>query len=160
MQIPLGTDMSEARAQVSSEADVIAVVLDFHAALAEGDSALALSYLTDDAVILEAGGIETKDDYRSSHLGHDMDLWGAVSRERSPFTVVVHGDAAWAYSTVVFEGTRDDRPVNLVAAELAVLTREAGSWRVRAFHWSTRQREGSAQPGTAADAGETGVLSP
>lgn len=144
--------VSEARAQSSSEAEVIAVVLGFHEALAEGDSTLALAYLAEDAVILEAGGIETKDDYRSSHLGHDMALWGAVPRERGPFTVIVQGDAAWAYSTLVLEGVRDESPVNFVAAELAVLAREAGSWSIRAFHWSTRQRAGSVQEVFAADA--------
>ena len=35
--------------------------------------------------------------------------------------MIVQGDAAWAHSTLVFEGTRDGRPVNFVAAELVGL---------------------------------------
>src|SRR5262249_34985242 len=48
----------------NDSADVAAVVQRFHAALAAGDSLAALELLSDDVVILESGGAETRADYR------------------------------------------------------------------------------------------------
>lgn len=110
----------------------------FHRALASGDSATALSLLTPDAVILEAGGIETKEEYRSHHLGSDIAFAAAVPRERSPLRVVVQGDVAWASSTSTMRGEFGGRQINSAAAELAVLTRTPEGWRISAIHWSSR----------------------
>lgn len=119
---------------------VTAVVDAYHGALAAGDSATALSLLADDVTILESGGVETKEQYRSGHLAGDMRFAQAVPRERSEITVQVRGDVAWAWSTSVTEGRMGEREINSQGAELMVLTRQAGEWRISAIHWSSRQR--------------------
>ena len=84
-----------ALAAQSDEGAVIAVVDAYHTALASGDSTTALSLLADDVTILESGGVEDKEHYRSGHLAGDMRFAAAVPRERSDITVTVAGDVAW-----------------------------------------------------------------
>jgi ketosteroid isomerase-like protein len=91
-------------------------------------------------VVLESGGAESRDEYRSHHLAADMEFARAVREARSPLRVAVRGDAAWVSSTSTASGTFRGRPVNSTAAELMVLTREATGWRIRAIHWSSRSR--------------------
>ena len=83
----------------SAETDVVSVIDAYHAALASGDSAAALSLLADDVTILESGGVEDKEHYRSGHLAGDMRFAQAVPRERSEVRVTLLGDVAWAWST-------------------------------------------------------------
>ena len=117
-----------------------AVVDAFHAALAAGDSTLALSHLASDVTILESGGVEDKEHYRSGHLAGDMRFAGAVSREPGAIEVSLMGDVAWAHSTSVRQGRVGDREINSQSAELVVLAREGGTWKIKAIHWSSRQR--------------------
>ena len=124
----------------SSEGEVVAVIEAFHAALAAGDSTAALSHLADDVTILESGGVEDKDHYRSGHLAGDMRFAQAVRRERGDVSVEVVGDVAWAHSTSVTQGRMGDREIDSQGAELVVLGREGGAWKIKAIHWSSRQR--------------------
>ena len=55
--------------------------------------------------------------------------------------VSLMGDVAWAHSTSVTEGRMDDREINSLGAELVVLAREAGTWKIKAIHWSSRKRK-------------------
>lgn len=125
-------------AQDTRHGDVVAVVDAFHAALAAGDSATALSLLADDVVVLESGGTEDKDHYRSGHLAGDMRFAAAVPREREAVRVTVVGDVAWAWSTNRAQGRMGDREIDSNGAELVVLTHAAGTWMIRAIHWSSR----------------------
>jgi len=68
--------------QQNTEDQVVAVVDAFHAALVAGDSTTALSHLADDVTILESGGVENKEHYRSGHLAGDMRFAQAVPRKR------------------------------------------------------------------------------
>ena len=122
----------------TSESEVIAVVDAYHTALASGDSTTALSLLADDVTILESGGVEDKEHYRSGHLAGDMRFAAAVPRERSDITVTVGGDVAWAWSTSTTQGQMGDREINSRGAELMVLSLAEGEWRIRAIHWSSR----------------------
>jgi ketosteroid isomerase-like protein len=90
--------------------------------------------------ILESGGVEDKSHYRSGHLAGDMRFAQAVPRQRGEITVTVRGDVAWAHSTSVTEGRMGEREINSQGAELVVLAREGGTWRIQAIHWSSRQR--------------------
>ena len=128
---------SSAEAQ---EREVAEVVGAFHDALASGDSTTALNLLADDVIILESGGAETKEQYRSGHLMGDMSFAQAVPRERGAINVTISGDVAWAHSMSVTQGRRGDREINSQSAELMVLTRADGRWLIRAIHWSSRQR--------------------
>ena len=123
----------------NDSAAVLAVVERYHDALARGDSTTALSVLASDAIILESGGFETRAEYRSHHLPGDIAFARAVRRERGPIRVTIQGDVAWASSISTTRGEYRGRTVNSAGAELMVLSREAGEWKVRAIHWSSRQ---------------------
>ena len=127
-----------ALAAQSDENAVIEVVDAYHSALASGDSTTALSLLAQDVTILESGGVEDKERYRSGHLSGDMRFAQAVPRERSDITVTIAGDVAWAWSTSTTQGRMGDREVNSRGAELMVLSRAGDAWRIRAIHWSSR----------------------
>ncbi|HEX9893759.1 MAG TPA: nuclear transport factor 2 family protein [Gemmatimonadales bacterium] len=115
----------------SDSSEVAAIVERYHAALA---------LLADDVVILESGGRESRDDYRAHHLAADIAFARAVLSQRGPMTVRVRGDVAWVTGTSTTQGEYRGRPVNSTGAELMVLSREAGGWRIRAIHWSSRSR--------------------
>lgn len=125
----------------SDSADVAAAVDRYHQALSTGDSAAALALLTDDAVILESGGVETRAEYRSHHLPADIAFARAVRSERSPTWVTVKGDVAWASSTSISQGEFNGRAINSAGAELMVLVRTAAGWKIAAIHWSARRRQ-------------------
>ena len=126
---------------VASDSDDVAdVVARFHAALAAGDSVAALALLSDDVTILESGGVESRAEYRSHHLPGDMAFARAIPGKRSGLFVRLRGEVAWVTSTSVTEGEFRGRKVNSTGAELAVLSREPGGWRIRAIHWSSRAR--------------------
>ena len=129
-----------AGAQQSDSAAVASVIERFHAALASGDSAAALALLAPDVTVLESGGVETLEEYRSHHLPGDIQFARAVPRSRAPIKVTLAGDMAWAISTGVTQGEFRGRAINSNSAELMVLTRSGGGWLIRAIHWSSRAR--------------------
>ena len=129
------------RAALPSAGDSLAVarlVERFHRALADGDSALALSLLLPDAEILESGRAQTRAEYRAGHLASDIAFARAVHVERSPIAVTLRGDAAWASSSSTAHGEFRGRAIDSRGAELMVLARTADGWRIAAIHWSTR----------------------
>lgn len=132
----------EGHQATGDSAAVAAVVVKFHGALATGDSAAALALLADDAVILESGGIETRADYRSHHLPADMRYEQSVKISRGPIQVRIHGDVAWTAATSQAQGEMNGRPVNSRSAELMVLVRTPGGWKISAIHWSSQRRAG------------------
>lgn len=127
-------------------AAVAATVHAYRRALAEGDSTAALALLASDALILESGGVETREDYRRHHLPEDIRFARAVPSVPGPLRVVVSGNTAWATGTTVTEGRMEGRAVNSAGAELMVLTRATNregtphGWVIRAIHWSSRRR--------------------
>lgn len=128
------------RASGGDSAAVVAAIQRYHAALASGDSIAARELLTDDATILESGGVETKAEYLSHHLPGDIAFARAVPRERSEIAVTVVGDVAWASSTSSVRGRFRDRDIDSAGAELMVLERQPEGWRIAAIHWSSRAR--------------------
>jgi len=114
-------------------------VLAFHEALRTGDVAAVKRLLASDAVILEGGQRESRDEYLSHHLEADIEFAKAVPSQTRKLESNVNGDVAWVISTSVSAGAFRDRPVNLVGAELVVLARSGGEWKIRAVHWSSHQ---------------------
>ncbi len=137
---PLGAAHACAQDMGADSAAVVSVVERYHRALESADSVGALALLAGDAVILESGGIETREEYRSHHLPADIAFARAVKGVRSPIRVVVRGDVAWATSTTTTQGDFRGRPVNSAGAELMVLTRTTDGWKINAIHWSSRSR--------------------
>jgi ketosteroid isomerase-like protein len=129
-----------AQATATDSIAVADAVRQFHEALTRGDSAAALALLADDAVVLEAGGIESRAEYRAHHLPADIQFATAVPAKAGPLHVVLAGDVAWVTSTSDVAGTFEGRAISSVGAELAVLTRTAEGWQIRAVHWSSRRR--------------------
>ena len=119
---------------------VLEAVSRYHAALTSGDSVTALSLLAADAVILESGGMQTKEEYRSRHLPADINFARAVPSEQSNLRVTLSGDVAWVSSTSTRRGEYRGRQINSTGAELMVLARESSGWQIRAIHWSSRNR--------------------
>jgi ketosteroid isomerase-like protein len=113
----------------------------FHQALEAGDSVAAIALLAPDAEILESGDRETVAEYRASHLAADIEFARAVTTTSSATRVVSRGDAAWAITTTTARGRFRGRTVSSAGAELMVLTRGAGGWRIAAIHWSSRKRD-------------------
>lgn len=143
LAVALATFAGSAAAQGSPRADSAAVagtVERFHQALSRGDSAAALALLTADVEVLESGGVESRAEYRSHHLGSDIEFARAVRSERGPTRVRVRGDVAWATSTSSTRGEFRGRTVDAAGAELMVLVRAPDGWRIAAIHWSSRRR--------------------
>lgn len=126
--------------RVSDSAAVATVVGQFHDALVRGDSTAALGLLAEDAIVLEAGTVETRAEYRQHHLPADIRFAQAVPSTRGSVRIVVAGDVAWITSSSETTGTFENRPISSVGAELMVLSRTAAGWRIRAIHWSSRRR--------------------
>ena len=137
-QATAATTATTAAHSHGDSADVVATVERFHAALTAGDSAGAMALLAPDAIILESGGVETREEYRSHHLPGDMAYAKSMKSIRKPIRVTVRGDVAWASSTSTTTGESRGRAVNSAGAELVVLARTAAGWRISAIHWSSR----------------------
>ena len=128
----------EGHGAMGDSAAVATTVAKYHEALAAGDSTAALALLADDAVILETGGVETRGEYRSHHLPGDINFAKAIRSQRGPVHVRILGDVAWTTSTSTTQGEMNGRAINSVGAELMVLVRTPGGWKISAIHWSSR----------------------
>jgi ketosteroid isomerase-like protein len=134
----LTTPAAPAFAQARADSAAVAAVVErYHGALSQGDSVAALAQLAEDAVILESGHIESRQEYRSHHLGADIAFARAVKGTRSPVRVSVLGDVAWTTATSTVRGEFRGKPVNSSGVELMVLTRSADGWKISAIHWSS-----------------------
>lgn len=124
-----------------SEEDVISVVEGFYGAMKSGDREAAMRAIAPDAVFLEGGQLETREQYESNHLPADIDFERQVSGKRGPMRVTFHGDSAWVIATTDYDGTFNDQPMSFTSAQLMVLTKgETGAWQIRSAHWSSRRR--------------------
>jgi len=136
----VASDVTQSR-QPSVSGQIIAVVSEFHAALATGDSASALRLLDQDALVLESGDVETRDEYRAHHLPADIEFARAVPSKRTVLSVIVAGDAGWITSKSENVGRMGTRSINSVGAELMVLRKRDTGWKIAAIHWSSRARK-------------------
>lgn len=109
----------------------------YHKALAEGDSAAAVALLTDDILVQEGGHVENREEYLGHHLGADMEFASQVPSKREVLRATRVGDVAWVASSSVMEGEFNGRPIAAVGAELMVLSRQDGIWKIRSIHWSS-----------------------
>lgn len=137
------SDPTSARVQSVGSSDSLAVasvVHAFHAALASGDSSAALALLREDAVILEAGGMETVSEYRAHHLPGDISFAQAVRSERAPVAVRVRDGVAWTWATSRTTGTYRGRAIDSTGVESMLLLRDGTTWRIAQIHWSSRAR--------------------
>ena len=135
----LSVSATPALAQAQDSAAAAAVVDGYHNALRNGDSLAALAKLAADALVLEGGSVESREQYRSHHLPADIAFARTVKTRRSPLRVTVRGDIAWTTATSTTSGKYQGRSVNSRGAELMVLTRTADGWKISAIHWSSHE---------------------
>jgi ketosteroid isomerase-like protein len=138
--LPLAGCARAAEPGPETDAAVTAVLEKFYGAMKTGDSATAMSVLAPDALFVESGRLETREEYEKNHLPLDIGFEKQVNAKRGPWRITVHNDTAWAIAVTEFVGTFDGSPVNSVSAQLAVLTRESGDWLIRSIHWSGYRR--------------------
>lgn len=126
-------------AALAPSAQPAARVVDaFHAALGRGDTKAALSHLTGDALIYEAGGVERgRQEYASHHLAADAAFAQAVPGTTTRRAGQASGDTAWIASEGRTKGTYKGKPVDRVSAETMILRRVAGAWKIAHIHWSS-----------------------
>jgi ketosteroid isomerase-like protein len=125
---------------VPSDAAAITAAVDgFHDALRRGDSKAALNLLAADAVILESGSAQTREEYAREHLAEDIAFVKAVPGTRSTLSIKQEGNVAWTTATTQSAGTFNGREVNSAGVELMVLTKTRLGWLIRAIHWSSHR---------------------
>ena len=127
--------------------EVLAVIDAFHRALAEGDSARVLSALHAGVTIYEAGHAENLEQYRSGHLASDLEFARGVRSTVVDEWVGMsegHSIVGRVYSA---KGTFREREVDALTTETMFLVQQdAGEWRIRHIHWSSRRASPPAAP--------------
>jgi ketosteroid isomerase-like protein len=135
---------AESRAQrtapVADSAAIVGTIERFHDAIAAADSIGALALLTDDVVVLESGGFETRGEFRRHHLAADIQFARSAKIERRVRSVTRRGDVAWVAATSTVTRVADGREARYSGAELMVLVLTPSGWRIGAIHWSSRAR--------------------
>ena len=124
----------------ANEVTLIKTVVEYyHKALEAKDKETALLLLSEDVLIQEGGHLETAEEYKSHHLMSDMQFSSAVSCNREVIEAVVDGNMGWVVSSSSMKGEFGGKAVNSIGAELMVLIKENGSWKIRVIHWSSRK---------------------
>ena len=126
-------------ATLPNESEVTAVVESFYGAIKKGDATAAMSVIAPDAVFLESGRLETRAEYEANHLPADIEFETQVSGKRGPMRVTFEGNTAWVIALTEYDGSFQGNPVSFVSAQLVVLVRDSGIWRIRTIHWSSRR---------------------
>lgn len=127
-------------AQVSAQESPADVANRFHDLLASGDSLGALALLVPDVVIFESGRVEaSREEYRSHHLGTDVQFASSVKREIIDQRTEMMGDYVLMLTQTRVSGTFREREINNLGVETLVLRRTAEGWRIVHVHWSSRR---------------------
>jgi ketosteroid isomerase-like protein len=130
---------SACQAQSNKSADVNSVVEAFYGAITAGDADAAMALIAPDAIFVESGNIENRDQYQKNHLPRDIEYESEVKGERGPLKVTQEGNTAWVISTTKYDETDQGNPDLYIITQLMVLTRSADGWRIRSICWSSNQ---------------------
>jgi ketosteroid isomerase-like protein len=120
-------------------ATITSTAEDFHKALAAGEPDRVMSLLSADALIVEGGAVQTRDEYQREHLAEDIAYARAVPSTPRDVVIRQEGNVAWVTSTFRLTGEFHDRQVDDLAAETMVLKKIPAGWRIRTIHWSSRK---------------------
>lgn len=135
--IAAGTSIAEPAAADSTA--ITSTVNAFHKALAASEPERVIALLSPDALIVEAGIVQTRDEYKREHLAADIAFARAVPGAQRDIIVRQEGDVGWMTSTFRVTGTFHKKPVNDIAAETVVLTKTSAGWRISTIHWSSHK---------------------
>jgi ketosteroid isomerase-like protein len=112
----------------------------FHAALAAGDKAKALSLLAPEVAIYESGHVErSRDEYASMHLPGDIDFARSSTRKLLRETERIDGNIAVVAEETETTGTAMGMPVKLIGTGTTVLEKRGDGWAIVHVHWSSRK---------------------
>lgn len=135
--VTAGIALSEPAA--ADAAAITSTAGEFHKALSAGKPDQVMELLAPDALIIEGGAVQTRDEYQREHLGEDIAYARAVPSTPRNAVVRQEGDVAWVTNTFTVTGTFHDKPVDSIAAETMVLTKSPAGWRIRTIHWSSHK---------------------
>ncbi|MEO5894369.1 MAG: nuclear transport factor 2 family protein, partial [Vicinamibacterales bacterium] len=95
-----------------------------------------------DVTIYEGGGVNRGwVDYRDHHLGPELKGFENLQFAHSNVVVRMVGtDAAYATSEYSLKATTGERAIDSGGLETLVLVRDAGAWKIRHSHTSSRAR--------------------
>ncbi|HEX5050100.1 MAG TPA: nuclear transport factor 2 family protein [Gammaproteobacteria bacterium] len=130
---------SACQAQSNKATDVNSVVEAFYGAITAGNADAAMALIAPDAIFIESGNIENRDQYQKNHLPRDIEYESEVKGERGPLKVTQEGNTAWVISTTKYDETDQGNPDLYIITQLMVLTRSADGWRIRSICWSSNQ---------------------
>lgn len=125
-----------ALAQAADPEDIVDA---FHAALSAEDSMSALGFLSPDVVIFESGGAETsREEYRSHHLGADIEFSMSTTRQITERRVEAGEDVAIVLTRSATTGTFREHEIDSTGVETMVLAHTGDGWVILHIHWSSR----------------------
>jgi ketosteroid isomerase-like protein len=131
-------DCAQRRDTSKDEAGVKATLENYYGAMKTGDTAKAMAQMAPDALFVETGKLETREQYEKNHFPYDFAFEKQITGTRTPWRITINGDTAWVIASTTYKGPVDGEDVNFVSSQLAVLTREMDAWRIRSIHWSSR----------------------
>lgn len=115
----------------------------FHAALHAGDEARAMTLLSPEAVIYEAGHVErSRSEYVDHHLADDIAFARATTRRVLRHKERIEGNVAMIMDETESKGTFKGKSINAMGTETAILEKKGDGWVVLHFHWSSRKDKG------------------
>ena len=125
-------------ADAEREAEVVDVLRAFYAGIEAGDAEAVMRLVAPDALFIEAGMLETREQYETSHLPADIEFSADMRGTPEIVRVAVDGDTAWIVASTRYEGTFDGFPLAFDGLQLMVLGRGSGSWLIESIHWSSQ----------------------
>ncbi len=131
-------ESAEEKMHSAGSEEVVQVLDNFREAIINNNQEKASELLTDDARILESGGIETKEEYLLHHFHSDGKFLSAMEREVQSQKVEANESTAWVSTASHMHGTYDDGDISINSAELAVLIKTDDGWKISSVHWSSR----------------------
>ncbi len=139
----LSTGLALGQANAPDAAAIRKTAEEFHQALAGGQPDQVMALLHPDALIVEGGTVQTRDEYQSEHLAADIAYASAVPGKKTKVVVRQEGETAWVTSTFIVSGKFKEKTINERAAETMVLQKTTDGWRIRNIHWSSEKASGS-----------------
>jgi len=128
-----------AAADADRDADVQAAMESFYAAILAGDGEAAMRLIAADAMFVESGMVETRDQYEQNHLPRDIEFEGKFTGERTREIMRsdIDGDLAWLLANTHYDGMFEDFPLEFDSLQLMVLSHKSGEWLIESVHWSS-----------------------
>jgi uncharacterized protein (TIGR02246 family) len=95
-----------------------------------------------DVTVYEGGGINPGwADYRDRHLGPELKAFGNLKFSHEKVSVRLIGpDAAYVTAEYLLDAVMDGKDIRSGGLATYVLIREAGQWKIRHSHTSSRRR--------------------